>query len=118
MAVKIYRKDSFKGTIQLRSKNASTLVYSPFTIPPGSTVEMLFPGESGSPVMLSTSNVDEVEVISTAASTITYLGSPAKSELMKVGKKQSIDVVVTDPDGIVTTCEFFQILEVADRAND
>lgn len=111
----IYRGDSFQGTIQLRQKSALG-VTSPFPIPTGSLIEIHWPADSAA-VVLSTVNSGEITVVDDALTTISYLGAPAKSLVMKVGKKLDVEIVVTDLAGIVTTFVKSAILEVKDRPN-
>lgn len=114
----IYRGDTFKGTINLRLVDAcDPNKVSPFAIEAGSDIEVRFPGDSGA-VVLSTDNVGEITIVDDALSTITFIGAPAKSAVMKKGDNQSVTVVVTQGiSGEVVTFEKAKYLNIKDRAN-
>ena len=113
-----YRGDTIDGKINLRKVTTcdGVTVYSAFPLLVTDTVEVIFPGETAS-VILSTANVGEITIEDLAASTFIYKGAPAKSDLLKLGTNQAIDVVVTTIGGDVTTFQYDQILTVKDRAN-
>lgn len=114
----IYKGDTFKGTINLRLKDAyDSNKVNPFPIEAGSTIEVRFPGTT-STVVLSTANVGEITIVDTDLSTIAYEGSQVKSALLKKNTDQAITVVVTQGvSGETYTFELTKILDIKDRAN-
>lgn len=115
--LKIYRGDTFQGTINLRVTDpVDATRENPYPIAVGSTIQIKFPGTPS--VVLSTANVGEVTVVDAALSTISFSGAPAKSLLMDLGTNQTLTLVHTDPTGKVTTFERTKSLDVVDRANE
>jgi hypothetical protein len=114
----IYKGDTFKGVINLRLRDSCDAdKVNPFVIEAGSTIEIRFPGTSA-PVVLSTANVGEINILDTNLSTLSYEGAPAKSALMKTGNSQAITVVVTQ--GVSTEVYTFQMekfIDIKVRAN-
>lgn len=113
---KIYRGATFEDSLGLRLQDPATGVVNPFAIEPASVVEVRFPGES-STVVLSTANVGEVTVLDADASTISYVGAPAKSDLLEVSESMTIDVVVIQgSSGKVIAFQLAKYAVVADLA--
>ncbi len=113
----IIRGDTIDEVVQLRIVNKATEVPNSFVIETGSDIELRFPGET-STVVLSTANVGEITIIDANIAAISFTMQPAKSDLLKLGKSQSIDVVVTQGiSGKVQTATMSKVLTVVDRAN-
>lgn len=118
----IFRGDTFTGTVNLRQTDPiDPNKVNPFPIPSSHLIEIHFPAENSiDPVILSTVNSGEITVVDSDLSTLTYAGAPAKSELMALGTKQAIDIIVTDltpTPNVVTTFQVDKVLNVYDRAN-
>lgn len=117
MAGKIFRGDTFRGTINLRQTDfIDPTKVNPFPIVALSVVVINFPGSSAS-VVLSTANAGEITIVDTDLSTITFVGAPAKSLMMALITNGSLDVIVTDPSGNVTTFEIKKAVTIVDREN-
>lgn len=87
--IKVVRGDTFEGTANLREiDSCDTSKENTFEIPAGSTIEMLFPGETAS-VSLTT-GASEVTIESYAKGEVSFVMPPAKTDLLKVGSKQTI----------------------------
>lgn len=115
-AINVFRGDTVEDLVQLRLENNCTGVSNNYPLEAGSVIEMRFPGETATVVLSSADN--EIAIIDNALSTISYSMSTVKSLLLKVGKLQSIDIVVTQGiSGIVKTSQIKKILNVADRDN-
>lgn len=114
----IYQGDTFKGVINLRLRDScDSNKVNPFAIEAGSIVQVRFPGTTA-PVVLSTVNVGEINIIDTDLSTISYEGDPVKSALLKKGVDLAITVVVAQGvSGEVYTFENVKTLDVKSRAN-
>ena len=113
----IIRGDTIDEVVQLRIINKATDVPNSFVIEAGSDIDLRFPGEV-STVVLSTSNVGEISIIDANIASISFNMSPVKSALLKTGKSQSIDVIVTQGiSGKIQTATMSKILTVVDRAN-
>lgn len=114
-----YIGDTLDGIINLRTTDASTGATSPFVIEAGSVVEVLFPpADPLLPVVLSTANPGEISIIDANLATILISGPASKSLLMKEGKKQSLDCVVTQGvSGKIQTFQYTGLVTVAKRAN-
>lgn len=108
----IFRGDTFEGNVVLIGGTSSFAdPYAPLAN--NTDIEIRFPGAASS---VSLKKSDD-EVVITSDLTCQYIGSPEKSLLLKLGNKQSFDVIVTDADGNVFTWEMSQQLSIADRAN-
>lgn len=112
----IYKGDTVEEIVQLRKKNKCTDVCNNYPLPSGTKVVLSFPGEDQS-VTIS-SDDGEVDIIDYSLSTLSFKLSPTKSILLKTGKKQELDVIVTlAGTGSVKTAEIVDILDIYDRAN-
>ncbi len=117
MAVNIFQGDTFKGVISLRTIDVvDPTKTNTYIIPTGATIQINFPGITAS-VVLSTANAGEITIINASTGTLSYTGSPLKSVLLNPGKNQSLDLIVTDTAGNVTTFEQPKIINVYARAN-
>lgn len=119
-ATTVYRKDTIRGRLQLRTKNQiNPDLEDNFPIPVGALVEVTLPGESGTSVVLSTANTGEIDIVDADLSTVDFTCPIAKSELLLVGDA-ALDCIVTDVNqtpNVVTTFQRAKVLRIADRAN-
>ena len=115
--IKIFRGDTFSGTITLRTVDViDSTKLNTYVIPAGAQIDLKFPGSSGT-VVLSTTTPGEITILNADKGTLQYKGSSAKSALLNVGDAQPIDFIVTELSGDITTFEKLKILQVLDRAN-
>lgn len=117
-ALNVFRGDTVEDVIQLRLHNNCTGVCNDYVLEAGTEVELRFPGETAT-VSLSTTVVGEVTITDYNLSTLSFKMDPAKSLLLKEGKLQTINVIVTQGiSGAIKTTEIKKILTVVDRANE
>lgn len=112
----IFRGDTPKGTINLYTQDPNTGLAIVYNIITGSQISIFFPGTTAS-VELSSANPGEVTVLNAAEGQIAYAMDSTKSDLLKLGDNQAIDVVVTTPSNDVLTAERVKIVKIVDRAN-
>lgn len=115
----IFRGDTVTGHCALKQVDSQNPNYvTPFAIPGGAVIEVIFPGPSGVSVVLSTANSGEITVLNPANGYFSYLMSTAKSALLVTGQALAIDVVVSTASPVTqTTFEKCKILDIRDRAN-
>lgn len=120
MATTIKRGQTFRGTINLRSKpDQNSISEFPYAIPSGALIEVKFPGET-STVILSTATVGEITIIDSNQSKISFDMPPAKSNLLLVGKNAAVNCIITDSSVSPATVDIFEaikILNIEDPAN-
>lgn len=116
--LKAFRGDTITGTATLRVKDiVDPAKTNNYVLPPSSIVKFTFPGTSTS-VVLSTTD-SEVVVVTSNPTVLSFTMSPAKSELLKLGANQGVDVIV-DEGGTgddIKTWQQLKIIDIEDRVN-
>jgi hypothetical protein len=125
-----YIGDLLAGAISLRSVNADTGQQSPFSIPAGSVVKILFPGTAGSVSIDSATalpaefgGTNEIVITNAPDGDLTFTLIPAKGATIKpsVAKAtvgQPIDVIISDSMGSqIQTFEITSAILGLTRAN-
>lgn len=115
--ISVIRGDTVEATLFLREIDAcDTDKENTYVIPGGADIEMRFPGESAT-VSLTT-GASEVTIADASKGKVTFSMPPAKSDLLKVGSKQTITLHVNYNAGADRkTFEKKKIFTVADREN-
>ena len=113
--LKVFRGDTKKFKVVLKTKDEQTGLYQVYAIPTGATIEVVFPGDTAPVTINSTGG--EVTIIDAPNGVISCVVSKVKTPLLKLGDKQAIDAIITELSGDVTTAEKTKVLNVVDRAN-
>jgi hypothetical protein len=119
-----YKGDTWTGTIQARVAGiANPSTQTPYVFPASGMAQINFPGVGASVEVLSTNPLPsplsgyEVAPATGTLTDFNFTVIPSKTALVAAGKNQSIDLILTDQYGNVTTVEIPKCLNVFTRAN-
>ena len=118
----IIRGQTFKGAVSLKQDDGcNPQNVFPYVLAATDVIEVHFPQDKDLaipvPVILSTTNVGEITIVSLPLGQFTYVGAPAKSLLLGIGKNLSIDIKVTHLDTTVDIFEEVKTIDVKDADN-
>jgi hypothetical protein len=115
MGLNIFRGDTVKGTFTLRTIDpVDSTKMNNYVIPAGATLQMNLPG---TPTVTISTTDSEITIVNAQTGSCSFVISNTKTELLSLGDKLAVDVIVNETNGDTTTFEKMKIINIADRAN-